>query len=316
MDDSILVSIICTAYNHEKYIRDALEGFVSQITDFKFEVLINDDASIDNTALIIQEYEQKYSDIIKPIYQKENQYSRGTRITKELLVPKARGKYIALCEGDDYWIDKYKLQKQVAYMEKNPGCSFCFTNAECEMNGEIKKKVIPWVSSSVITPDNIYGVDEIEKIGYIPTASFFFKKDDFLKLPTIRSESFQGDGYIKIGLTSMGYGYFIDEPTCVYRFGVEGSATTTWKKNVQKKIVVADKFIKMYEDFDSLFDGKYEIIRKRITEWEIVKLIAQDNYKSLRNAKYRNYYRERGIVQTIKYIVVAYLPIIYKILRK
>ena len=89
--EEIMVSVFCTAYNHGKYIRDCLEGFVKQKTNFKFEVLINDDASTDNTASIIREYEKKYPDIIKPIYQKENQYSKGISIYRQILVPEASG---------------------------------------------------------------------------------------------------------------------------------------------------------------------------------------------------------------------------------
>ena len=99
--DEIMVSIICTAYNHEKYIRDALDGFVSQKTNFKFEILVNDDASTDRTAEIIREYEMKYPDLMRPVYQTENQYSKGVRISHDILIPRARGKYLAYCEGDD-----------------------------------------------------------------------------------------------------------------------------------------------------------------------------------------------------------------------
>ena len=108
-----LVSINCITYNHEAYIRDALEGFLMQKTDFTFEILVHDDASTDQTANIIRKYEKKYPEIIKPIYQKENQYSQEVEISKQFQFPRARGKYIAICEGDDYWTNPYKLQKQV-----------------------------------------------------------------------------------------------------------------------------------------------------------------------------------------------------------
>ena len=115
-----LVSIDCLTYNHELYIRDALEGFLMQKTDFTFEVLIHDDASTDQTANIIRKYEKKYPAIIKPIYQKENQYSKEVNITKDFQLSRAKGKYIAICEGDDYWTDPYKLQKQVDFLAENP----------------------------------------------------------------------------------------------------------------------------------------------------------------------------------------------------
>jgi len=98
-----------------------------QKTGFDFEVLIHDDASTDGTSDIIREYEKKYPNIIKPIYQKENQYSKGVLISLTYQFPRAKGKYIALCEGDDYWTDPYKLQKQVDFMEANPEYSLCFS---------------------------------------------------------------------------------------------------------------------------------------------------------------------------------------------
>lgn len=118
--DEILVSVICLAYNHGEYIADALEGFTNQKTSFNFEVLIHDDASPDNTADIIRCYWERYPEIIKPIFQKENQHSKGVPIGAKYLFPHAKGKYIALCEGDDYWIDMYKLQKQVDFLENHP----------------------------------------------------------------------------------------------------------------------------------------------------------------------------------------------------
>jgi len=123
-----LVSICCLCYNHEPYIRECLDGFMMQKTNFTFEVLIHDDASTDNSVQIIREYESKYPDIIKPIYQTENQYSKGVGVTRVFQFPRARGKYIALCEGDDYWIDPMKLQKQVDFLEDNEEYGLIHTN--------------------------------------------------------------------------------------------------------------------------------------------------------------------------------------------
>jgi glycosyltransferase involved in cell wall biosynthesis len=122
-----LVSICCLTYNHEAYIRQCLEGFVMQKTNFQFEVLIHDDASTDSTADIILEYVSKYPNIIKPIYQTENQYLKGINVSAEYQYLRAKGKYIALCEGDDYWTDPYKLQKQVDFLEANPNYAMVHT---------------------------------------------------------------------------------------------------------------------------------------------------------------------------------------------
>ena len=126
--DIPLVSIKCLTYNHEKYISQALDGFLMQKTNFPFEIVVHDDASTDKTAEIIREYEKKYPQIIKPIYQIENQYSKPGVSVNSFIYPKLMGKYIATCEGDDYWIDENKLQMQVDFLERNPEYEMCYTN--------------------------------------------------------------------------------------------------------------------------------------------------------------------------------------------
>lgn len=113
----IMVSIKCLVYNHEKFIRETLEGFIMQKTNFRFEAIVHDDASTDNTANIIREYAEKYPGIIKPIYEIENQYSKKDSSLSRIINEACTGKYIAMCEGDDYWTDPYKLQKQVDFLE-------------------------------------------------------------------------------------------------------------------------------------------------------------------------------------------------------
>ncbi|HAX96890.1 MAG TPA: glycosyl transferase family 2, partial [Prolixibacteraceae bacterium] len=121
-----LVSICCITYNQEKFIRDAIEGFLMQKTKFPIEVIIHDDASTDKTTDIIREYQSAHPDLIRAIYQSENQFSKGLDQALKHVYGGARGKYIALCEGDDYWTDPLKLQKQVDFMEAHPECTICF----------------------------------------------------------------------------------------------------------------------------------------------------------------------------------------------
>jgi glycosyltransferase involved in cell wall biosynthesis len=127
MHNDPIVSICCLTYNHEPYIKQCLDGFLMQ-TGVNFEVLIHDDASTDGTASLIKEYEAKYPEIIKPIYQTENQYSKGVRPTFKFNFPRAKGEYIAFCEGDDYWTEPNKLQKQVDFLEANKDYVMCFTD--------------------------------------------------------------------------------------------------------------------------------------------------------------------------------------------
>lgn len=126
MQGNIIVSVICLTYNQEKYVRDCLEGFVMQQTDSPFEVLVYDDASTDGTPAIIREYAEKYPDIIKPTLYEKNNYSQGLGFVGYYTgIKVAKGKYIAYCEGDDYWTDPKKLQKQVDYLEAHPDYEVC-----------------------------------------------------------------------------------------------------------------------------------------------------------------------------------------------
>ena len=139
-----LVSISCLTYNHAPYLRQCLDGFVMQITSFPIEILIYDDASGDGTQNIIEEYQKKYPDIIKPIYQTENQYSKGVKVGFVYNYSRAKGEYIAFCEGDDYWTDPYKLQKQIDFLECYSDYVICShryricLKEEKVMNDEIK----------------------------------------------------------------------------------------------------------------------------------------------------------------------------------
>lgn len=127
-----LVAIHCLVYNHEPYLRECFEGFVMQQTNFPFVAIVHDDASTDGSAAIIREYEEKYPHIFKPIYEQENLYQKGGFGTINEVMNEAIGatgaKYVAMCEGDDYWTDSYKLQKQVDFMEANEDVGICYTD--------------------------------------------------------------------------------------------------------------------------------------------------------------------------------------------
>ncbi|MCI3946244.1 glycosyltransferase [Pseudomonas syringae] len=123
-----LLSIVCPAYNQEAFIAQALDSFLSQQTRFTYEILINDDASTDGTARIIAQYAERYPTIIRPFYQQVNQYSQGLPCVPGLFA-KARGRYIAYCEADDYWTDPCKLQLQVDFLERHPDCVITYHDA-------------------------------------------------------------------------------------------------------------------------------------------------------------------------------------------
>lgn len=138
----VMVSVCVLSYNHEKYLRQCLDGIFMQKVSFPFEVRVHDDASTDRSQEIIKEYQQRYPDILKPVLQSENQYSKGGGILNKFLLPLCEGKYIALCEGDDYWTDSLKLQKQVDFLEGHEEYSMCFHKVYVVYEGEIKQERI------------------------------------------------------------------------------------------------------------------------------------------------------------------------------
>lgn len=194
MEQAPLVSIRCLVYNHEPYLRQCLDGFVMQKTNFAFEAIVHDDASTDGSAAIIREYADKYPDIIKPIYEIENQYSKRdgsiSRIMNNAVHPSV--KYIALCEGDDYWTDPLKLQKQVEFLESHPEYSMCYTNILCY--NQTKKKFHEWILSDadIITIDDLIKYNRVHTLTTVLRKSLLFEYLDFSnRLPSFPLGDYQ-----------------------------------------------------------------------------------------------------------------------------
>ena len=216
-DNSIVVSISCITYNHAPYIRQCLDGFMMQQTNFAFEVLIHDDASTDGTTDIIKEYEAKYPDIIKPIYEEENQWVKGRRGSAVFNFPRAKGKYIALCEGDDYWTDPLKLQKQVDFLKKNPAYSMCFHGARVDSFIE-KDKCL----SCENIEERDYSANELFVCWTVPTASIVFNAE-CVNYPLVKEDLFlNGDIRIILVASKVGLIRGMSSIMSVYRMHMGG----------------------------------------------------------------------------------------------
>lgn len=288
MKKDILVSIECMAYNHEKYISKALESFIMQKTNFNFEIIVHDDASTDKTAAIIEEYRKKYPNIIKPIYQKENQYSKGKKIGT-ILLEKMQGKYIAFCEGDDYWTDQYKLQKQIDYMEKNPECGMCFHTVEIldDNSGEIIGKIKPYNRNRIALTEDIIMGDG----GFIGTNSLVYKTESMRKELKFYLECQVEDYPIQIYNSTQKYAYFMEEEMSVYRVNT-GISWTDKNGNFKKQKDFRMNLIKMLREFDHYTDHRYErVIKKRINKWSYKILKYNQRYHFLNNDEYKEYYK-------------------------
>ncbi|MDR2918155.1 MAG: GNAT family N-acetyltransferase [Tannerella sp.] len=257
---NICVSISCITYNHELYIRQCMEGFLMQKTDFNFEVLIHDDASTDDTANIIREYEQKYPDIIKPIYQIENQYSKGIIISVTYNFPRAKGKYIALCEGDDYWTDPYKLQKQIDFLEANPDFSICFHNVK------IREEENNCIVDDYITRDvpDITDIYQLVEDNYIHTPSVVFRKNEDVIKELSSSKHYIMD-YV-LHLLNARYGKIkkIPEDMAVYRVHVNG--VWSMKDNefkIRRWILVMKGLVSFFKQYD---DKVLDILKRKYAQ--------------------------------------------------
>lgn len=222
VSDEVVVSICCITYNQAPYIRQCLEGFMMQQTDFPIEVLIHDDASTDGTTEIIKEYEAKYPDIIKPIYEEENQWVKGRRGSAVFNFPRAKGKYIAMCEGDDYWTDSLKLQKQVDFLEANPEYSMACSDATIlTSEGELD-----WCRYIV---DTDVPIDDIIVNGglFIQTASYFYRRVIMDKYPNCCINCHVGDYPLIIYAALNGKVRWFAEKQVAYRFSMGNSWTAT-----------------------------------------------------------------------------------------
>ena len=244
-----LVSICCITYNHEPYIVQTLDGFLMQKTSFPFEILIHDDASTDRTADIIREYEKKFPNLIKPIYQKENQYSKGfTSVSETWNFPRAQGKYIALCEGDDYWIDENKLQMQVDFLENNPEYGMCYTKAKQFIQKKRKFSRRRFGTDVRDFEDLLFNGNRV------PTLTTVFRKDllnSYLKEIYPQDKGWlMGDYPMWLYFAHESKVKFFDKVTSVYRV-LENSASHS--DNVEKSVA----FGKSYWDIRNFFSKKY-----------------------------------------------------------
>lgn len=231
MDNEVLVSVLCVTYNQEKYVRKCLDGFIMQKRNFKIEVLIHDDASTDKTAAIIRDYEQKYPDIVKPIYQKENQWSKGVAVNRTFNYPRITGKYVAMCEGDDYWCDEYKLQKQIDFMEKHPDYALCYHPAKMICIEGKHTPVIIGISKHK-NPQPYY---ELIKANNIPANSVMYRaeylKQELLNYP---ESIYPGDWYNHIVVSNHGKIGYLPDVMYVYRWHSQGISHTTSDNPVEE----------------------------------------------------------------------------------
>lgn len=274
-----LVSIKCITYNHELYICDALESFLMQETTFPFEVIVHDDASTDNTANIIREYEKKYSNIIKPIYETENQYSKHDGSLSKKINSKIKGKYIAFCEGDDYWTNCNKLEKQVSFLDNNKDyIGVGHMARSIDRNGNNVKTFIDSKPGEYTIKDN----SNWQLFAHVSSWLFRYSfidiinesYSDFYKL------QLPGDRIIPLLLLNKGRLFVLSDCYSIYRYQ---SSENSYTSKIENSIIA-----KIYQEYETLenyavsnnINVNYSIPKRRALVVAFTKLIKLKDYNS------------------------------------
>lgn len=268
--DKPLVSVCCTAYNHEKYIAQAIDGFIMQETNFPFEIIINDDCSLDSTKNIIVEYLEKYPKLIRLISNDCNQYSVYSHQPMLNTFNAANGKYIALCEGDDYWTSSDKLQRQIDYLESNPECSMSTHGVEFLFDQVDEKRrgyVLPEVMSGDLEDVIKYGV-------FIAYNSIVFRKSLF-EFPLWMNKIQGSHKFIIFLLSSKGKYQYINANLAVKRRNPNG-VTVSMQSERNKRYIDNNIFLlcKMKEIVNCKY---YSIIDKKLSS-----LYLRKAYRSIK----------------------------------
>lgn len=315
-----MVSVLCLAYNHEKYIAQTLESLVAQKTDFRFEVLVNDDASTDGTADILRDYAARYPDIIVPFCQEKNLYSQGFVMYEKVFFPVAKGKYFASIEGDDYWCDPNKLQTQVNFLESHPEYAACVHNS-----------VMHFMDGS--EPDRLFISDrsgdralEFEPVmrgmsNAYHTSSLLARREAMIGMPPFYYTALRygfGDHPRAIWFLLNGGVWFIDKPMSVYRVR---SNPQSWSSNLDRQYRELKRFtlgqIAMIDDLMPLLNAEQQEIAKTVRERNEFELLfiegrARDQFRK----PYRKYLKQQSFGYKAKWLIKAVFPRLHSLYRK
>ena len=261
VESAPIVSICCLTYNHESFIHEAVNGFLMQKTNFPFDIIIHDDASTDRTAEIIREYEANYPTIIKGIYQKENQYSKGARgMFVRYVFPHAKGKYIALCEGDDYWTDPFKLQKQVDFLEANEDYAICFHNVY-ELADSEESQLL---NLDATLEGETFTIKDLAKGNFIHTPSVVFRNGLIKRFPVWFKDSPVGDYPLYMLLAQHGKIGRLPQVMATYRMNVGVWSKHSFTYRATKWLLVLEYLIDYFDQpeiLDILVSQQLEILK-------------------------------------------------------
>ncbi|WP_227680722.1 glycosyltransferase [Psychrobacter proteolyticus] len=279
----------CLTYNHELYIEEAISSFINQKTNFKFEVIIFDDCSTDSTTQIVNKFKLQYPDLIKVILPQENTFSKGKTVFFDLIL-EAKGKYIAFCEGDDYWISDKKLQEQVDYLERNRNVNICFHPSYTLINNQLKDLRYGFYGEKFETLDAKSVIKSSS--GFMPMASIMARKDCFTDFftshPDFFSENLWHSTIQILGSYKGGAGY-LPYYYSVYRSMHSGSWSEAYQKSTDHRVKNFESFLtrnrtqrkNLPPDLTLYF--YYALTRKTLSFILKEKISIQEKYKLLKN---------------------------------
>lgn len=285
-----MVSVAMLAYNHENFIVEAIESVLMQKTDHSIQLVIAEDGSKDDTRAILLEFQNKFPDKIKLILQNKNV---GSQLNNMTLLTNLEGKYIAALEGDDYWTDPLKLQKQVDFLESNIEYSMVCHNAQIIYEGGEKKETI----FSKRTTDSEISMQEILNDWTIPTASMVFRKKCIENLPKWFGDIYSGDFTLALLFRHFGKVFFLNEMMSVYRVNYSGSSASSVYKD--SATFIHNEHIKLLNYFNNFSNGKYN----RLISQRIDFLQNEIKFATL---------KKKGVVQSFLYMPKLFLTKLYK----
>jgi len=241
----ILVSIQCITFNHKAYLRQALDSFLRQKTTFGFEIIVHDDASTDGTTEIVKEYASIYPDKVIPMYEEENQWKKtGMKPVFAKMTDISKGKYIAYCEGDDFWQDDYKLQKQVDALESHPEASMCYTGFQTVDNNGVpfySEKYEQW------NKEGRSGELFFDLLDHniVLTPTTMFRKEVFLT-DIYTNTPLRLDYFAFLAAAAIGELIYLPERTACYRSTPSGAMATQLPWVVERYNKIREYFLTEY----------------------------------------------------------------------
>lgn len=244
-----LVTFLCITYNQQDYIEDTLIGFLRQKTSFPYEILIHDDCSSDNTRKLIDSYKAKYPRLIKTIYQKQNQYSQGNSVAL-IAAKQARAEYIALCEGDDYWINDNKTENQLRLMLADPSITMVVSSGKAQYGDKISSNILGSHGNEIKQISAQYILDS--KGSLAPTASYIVKKEFLIKSRELFKDAPVGDLFIELYNAVYGKLIYYPEVVCVYRKMAKNSWSSRMGSNLASVIQYTDSFLETINNTKSI----------------------------------------------------------------